>query len=60
MQPVAGTRPIIGHPSGARAGVQSLAESWQAAVDGVPLDRYARTRPALPEALAAFGDRGTE
>jgi ribulose-bisphosphate carboxylase large chain len=48
---------IIGHPSGAKAGVQSLKEAWQAAVDGVPLDKYAETRPALKEALAAFGSR---
>ena len=48
---------IIGHPSGAKAGVQSLVEAWQAAVDGIPLESYARTRPALREALAAFGSR---
>jgi ribulose-bisphosphate carboxylase large chain len=48
---------IIGHPSGAKAGVQSLVEAWQAAVEGIPLESYARTRPALREALAAFGSR---
>ena len=48
---------IIGHPSGAKAGVRSLIEAWQAAVEGVPLDTYAKTRPALREALAAFGSR---
>jgi ribulose-bisphosphate carboxylase large chain len=48
---------IIGHPSGPKAGVQSLVESWQAAAEAVPLDRYAATRPALCEALAAFGAR---
>lgn len=46
---------IIGHPSGPKAGVQSLLEAWEAAVGGVPLDRYAQYRPALREALAAFG-----
>lgn len=46
---------IIGHPSGAKAGVQSLIEAWQAAVEGVPLEIHAQTRPALREALMAFG-----
>ncbi|MET0746491.1 MAG: ribulose-bisphosphate carboxylase large subunit family protein [Microvirga sp.] len=45
---------IIGHPSGPKAGVESLVDAWQAAVEGVPLDRYAETHPALAEALAAF------
>ena len=45
---------IIGHPSGPKAGVESLIEAWQAAVEGVPLERYAETHPALREALAAF------
>lgn len=48
---------IIGHPSGPKAGVQSLVEAWQAAVEGVPIDRYAASHPALAEALAAFGKR---
>jgi ribulose-bisphosphate carboxylase large chain len=48
---------IIGHPSGAKAGVQSLVEAWQAAVEGVPIETYAQTRPALRDALAAFGSR---
>ena len=48
---------IIGHPSGAKAGVQSLVEAWQAAVEGIPLDQHALTRPALREALGAFGSR---
>jgi ribulose-bisphosphate carboxylase large chain len=48
---------IIGHPSGSRAGVQSLADAWQAAVEGIPLDSYAETHPALREALATFGSR---
>ena len=51
---------IIGHPSGPKAGVRSLVEAWQAAVEGVPLDAYARNRPALREALAAFGSRAKD
>jgi ribulose-bisphosphate carboxylase large chain len=45
---------IIAHPSGPRAGVQSLLQAWEAAVQGVPLERYAETRPALGAALNAF------
>ena len=48
---------IIGHPSGPKAGVQSLRESWEAAVEGVPLDRYAHDRPALRDALEAFSPK---
>ena len=49
---------IIAHPAGPKAGVQSLREAWQAAVEGVDINRYAETRPALREALAAFAAKG--
>ena len=49
---------LLGIRPGAKAGVQSLVEAWQAAVEGIPLESYARTRPALREALAAFGSAG--
>jgi ribulose-bisphosphate carboxylase large chain len=45
---------IIAHPSGPKAGVQSLLEAWEAAVGGVPLDRHAEARPGLREALKSF------
>ncbi len=45
---------IIGHPDGAAAGVNSMREAWEAAAAGVPLERYAATRPALQRALAHF------
>lgn len=45
---------IIGHPDGAAAGVDSMREAWEAAAAGVPLERYAATRPALQRALAHF------
>ena len=51
---------IIGHPSGPKAGVQSLLESWEAAVEDVPLSRYAETRPALRDALKAFAPKTQE
>jgi ribulose-bisphosphate carboxylase large chain len=45
---------IIAHSSSPKAGVQSLLEAWQAAVEGVALDRFAEDHPALREALSAF------
>ncbi|WP_426944934.1 ribulose-bisphosphate carboxylase large subunit family protein [Pseudomonas oryzihabitans] len=46
---------IIGHPQGIAAGVQSMREGWEAAVQGVPLDYYAEGRTALAAALQKFG-----
>jgi ribulose-bisphosphate carboxylase large chain len=45
---------IMGHPDGIAAGVASIREAWEAAVQGVPLGRYAESRPALARALKAF------
>ena len=45
---------IIAHPDGPAAGVRSLREAWEAAVAGIPLDRYAEGRPALHAALRQF------
>lgn len=49
---------IIGHPMGIAAGVASMQEAWEAAREGVALDVYAKTRPALRAALETFGERG--
>ncbi|WP_338544975.1 ribulose-bisphosphate carboxylase large subunit family protein [Pseudomonas benzopyrenica] len=46
---------IIGHPQGIEAGVQSMREGWEAAVQHVPLHEYAEGRPALSAALKKFG-----
>ena len=46
---------VMGHPAGTAAGVASLREAWQAALEGVPLSDYAKTHPALAAALARFG-----
>ena len=46
---------IMGHPGGPAAGVRSLQQAWQAAVEGEPLERYAETRPELAQSLAMFG-----
>ncbi|OWJ66409.1 ribulose-bisphosphate carboxylase large subunit family protein [Inquilinus limosus] len=45
---------IMAHPAGPAAGVAALREAWEAAVGGVPLAEYARTRPALAQALEAY------
>ncbi|SMG49802.1 ribulose-bisphosphate carboxylase large subunit family protein [Paraburkholderia susongensis] len=45
---------IIGHPQGIAAGVASMREGWEAAAEGVDLETYARSHPALRAALAHF------
>ena len=45
---------IIGHPDGIAAGVASMRESWEAAVEGISLATYAQTHPALQAALVHF------
>jgi ribulose-bisphosphate carboxylase large chain len=48
---------IIAHPDGPAAGVASLREGWEAAMQGIPLAEYARTHPALRQAIAMYSDR---
>jgi ribulose-bisphosphate carboxylase large chain len=45
---------IVGHPAGPAAGVRSLQQAWQAAVEGVALADYARTHVELRQALEKF------
>jgi ribulose-bisphosphate carboxylase large chain len=52
---------VAAHPDGPAAGVQSLRQSWEAAVDGVPLTEAANSRaadgdPVLLHAVQKFGD----
>jgi ribulose-bisphosphate carboxylase large chain len=46
---------IIGHPGGSEAGVKSMIQGWEAAVSGVPLNKYAETHIELKEAIEKFG-----
>jgi len=46
---------IMAHPQGPAAGVRSLQQAWEAAVDGIDLTKYAETHPELRAALEAFG-----
>jgi ribulose-bisphosphate carboxylase large chain len=48
---------IHAHPGGPAAGVASIRQGWQAAVSGVPLERYAETHEALRQAVLKFGMR---
>jgi ribulose-bisphosphate carboxylase large chain len=46
---------IMAHPNGPAAGVAALRQCWEAAVAGVPLDEYARTRAELRQQIEKFG-----
>jgi ribulose-bisphosphate carboxylase large chain len=46
---------ILGHPMGVAAGVRSLQQAWEAAVQSIPLASYANTNPELKSALELFG-----
>ncbi len=48
---------IIGHPGGTAAGVLSMRQAWEAAVNGQPLDQVASKHPELKSAMEAFGGR---
>jgi len=49
---------IIGHPSGAGAGVRAIRQAWEAAVAGIPLETYAKDHPELAQSLEKFGRKG--
>jgi ribulose 1,5-bisphosphate carboxylase large subunit-like protein len=40
---------------GVTAGVRSLQQAWEAAVQDIPLATYANANPELKSALEAFG-----
>jgi ribulose-bisphosphate carboxylase large chain len=48
---------IMGHPMGPAAGVRSLRQAWEAAMEGIPLDRFAATHQELKLALEFFSRR---
>ena len=48
---------IMAHPDGPAAGVQSIREGWEAAMQSIPLDKYASDRPALRHAIEMYGKR---
>lgn len=46
---------IMAHPDGPAAGVTSLREAWEAALEGIALEAYAQTHPALRGAMEHYG-----
>lgn len=46
---------IMAHPDGIAAGVRSLHEAWQAALEHIPLATYAETHTALKHSLQKYG-----
>ncbi len=45
---------ILAHPQGPAAGVSSLQQAWQAAVEGIPVAEFAAGHPELRAALEKF------
>jgi ribulose-bisphosphate carboxylase large chain len=45
---------LMAHPDGVAAGVKSLQEAWEAALQGIPLESYAKNHPALARAMEKF------
>jgi 3-oxoisoapionate-4-phosphate decarboxylase len=45
---------IVSHPGGAGAGVKAVKQAWQAAVEGIALDVYAKDHPELAQSIAKF------
>lgn len=48
---------VHAHPDGSAAGIASLRQGWEAAVAGVPLERYAAEHPELRRAIERFEAR---
>ena len=45
---------ILAHPGGAAAGVTAVRQAWEAAVAGLDLDEFARTRVELRQQIEKF------
>ena len=48
---------IVSHPAGIAAGVRSVMQAWEAAMQGHSLESYAQSHPELREALTFYGNR---
>ncbi|GAB4451230.1 MAG: ribulose-bisphosphate carboxylase large subunit family protein [Armatimonadaceae bacterium] len=46
---------IMAHPGGPGAGVRALRQCWEAAVQGIPLEKYAETHNELRQSIEKFG-----
>ncbi|NJM31169.1 MAG: ribulose 1,5-bisphosphate carboxylase [Rhizobiales bacterium] len=50
---------IVSHPGGAGAGVRAVRQAWEAAVQGIALQDYAKSHPELAQSIATFaGGKG--
>lgn len=45
---------VVAHPDGVAAGVTALRNAWEAAMQGISLEVYAKDHPALASALKAY------
>ncbi len=45
---------VVAHPDGIAAGVSAVREAWDAAMQGVDINTYARDHPALAAALTVY------
>ena len=45
---------VVSHPGGPAAGVRAVRQAWQATVEGVPLETYAREHRELAQSLQKF------
>lgn len=50
---------IMGHPDGPAAGVEHLKQGWEAAMAGIPLEKYAADHRELRRAIEHFGPIGS-
>ena len=48
---------IVSHPGGAAAGVRAVKQAWEAAVEGIALEAYAKDHPELAQSIAKFGGK---
>jgi ribulose-bisphosphate carboxylase large chain len=46
---------IVAHPGGPAAGVRSIQQGWEAALQGIPLATHARSHPELQQAVDMYG-----
>lgn len=49
---------IVSHPDGPGAGVRAVQQAWQAAVQGVPLEDFAKSHVELARSIEKFADGG--
>lgn len=47
---------IVAHPGGPSAGVTAIRQAWEAAVEGISLEEYARDHRELMQSLQKFGE----